>query len=138
MTALVLDASATAPWFLIDEADAASDALLLRVAQSGALVPAIWHFEVASILRSAERRSRFSVELADQVYGRLATTPISTEMPELGLLARRLHHLARQHALTPYDAAYLDLAIRRRLPLATRDAALIRAAPLEGVPLLPA
>nr|WP_246603273.1 type II toxin-antitoxin system VapC family toxin [Falsiroseomonas tokyonensis] len=135
---MLLDASATAPWFLIDEADAASDALLLRVGKGGALVPAIWHFEVASILRSAERRSRLTEDLANRVYDRLAAMAITTEAPELGLLARRLHDLARRHGLTPYDAAYLDLASRRRLPLATRDAALIRAAPLEGVALLPA
>jgi len=138
VTALVLDASATAPWFLIDEADTASDALLRRVAHSGAMVPAIWHFEIASILRSAERRMRLTEELANQVYARLASMPITTETPELGWLAHRLHGLARQHGLTPYDAAYLDLAMRRSLPLATRDAALIRAASLEGVAVLPA
>ena len=138
MTALVLDASATAPWFLIDEADAASAALLIQVAQQGALVPAIWHFEVASILRSAERRSRLTPDLADAVYLRLARMPIATDAPALGTLAGRLHGLARQHGLTPYDAAYLELAQRRALPLATRDAALIRAAMTEGVELLPA
>lgn len=137
MTAdLVLDASATLAWCFDDERNADSDALLDRLAASAALVPGIWHFELANALLAAERRRRITASEIEDVYRLLNRLTIETDDPVLTpgpVLA-----LARAHRLTTYDAAYLDLALRRNLPLATRDSALARAAEAAGAALLPA
>ena len=137
MTAdLVLDASATLAWCFDDERNAESDALLDRLAVSTALVPAIWHVELANALLAAERRRRITADEIAHIYRLLNRLTIETDDPVLP--AAPLLALARAHRLSAYDAAYLDLALRRHLPLATRDTALARAAEAAGVALLPA
>ena len=137
MTAdLVLDASATLAWCFDDERTAESNALLDRLAVATALVPAIWHVELANALLAAERRRRITAEDIEHVYRLLNRLTIETDDPVL--TPAPLLALARVHRLTAYDAAYLDLALRRHLPLATRDTALARAAEAAGVALLAA
>ena len=137
MTAdLVLDASATLAWCFDDERTAESNALLDRLAVATALVPAIWHVELANALLAAERRRRITAEEIEHVYRLLNRLTIETDDPVL--TPAPLLALARAHRLTAYDAAYLDLTLRRHLPLATRDAALCRAAETVGVALLAA
>jgi predicted nucleic acid-binding protein len=133
---LILDASATLAWCFEDERSADADALLERLATSVALVPGLWHVELANALLAAERRRRLTAAEIEEFYRLLRRLTIETDDPRLPpapLLA-----LARAHRLTVYDATYLDLALRRNLPLATRDAALGRAAGAAGVALLPA
>jgi predicted nucleic acid-binding protein len=136
MTFCVLDASATFPWLFEDEASPEADALLEDVAQKGALVPALWFLECANGLASAERRGRIDasgVALAIGLLRRLSLT-VDDAAPSRAFGA--VLDLARRHQLTTYDAAYLDLAQRRGVPLATHDAALRAAAAAAGVALL--
>jgi predicted nucleic acid-binding protein len=91
--------------------------------------------EVANGLLVAERRGRIGAE--DTELNLRAVNALPAQRDGEGLVAGDALALARRHGLTLYDALYLDLALRRALPLATLDAALRRAAEAEGLPLLP-
>ncbi|HSV69511.1 MAG TPA: type II toxin-antitoxin system VapC family toxin [Methylibium sp.] len=136
MSALVLDASAALAWCFADERTAASQALLDQVAQVGAVVPPLWHLEVGNILLAAERRARATVAQVADAIGSLARLPIATDQADAAQRTREALALARQHRLSVYDACYLDLALRRALPLATLDPDLQRAARETGVALI--
>jgi len=129
----VIDASAAGCWALKDEEDPAATAALLRLDRDEGLVPVIWWFELRNTLLVAERRGRISGADSGAFLFQLSQLPINVDRQpqesELLLLARR-------HRLTAYDAAYLELARRTALSLATLDAALARAARAEHVPLV--
>ena len=108
---LVIDASLTMTWYFDDETTPTTEELLDRVVDAGALVPSVWRLEVANAFQTAIRRKRI-----DALY--------------------RDASLAERFALTIYDAAYLELAQRRSLPLATLDQELRTAALALGTPLL--
>jgi len=122
MATFVIDASATLPWCFADEATPATNLLLARL-RSGdeAIVPAHWPLEVANALLIAVRRKRISVEDAQQFLDDLEVLPIQVETADRKSLRKRVFLLAKQSNLTAYDAAYLELAARERLPLATLD-----------------
>lgn len=109
---LVLDASMTITWLFEDEHTEAGHAVMRRVAAEGALVPSLWRLEVANVLRNAVRRRRCDENYADRSLARLGRLPIKSdeETDNHAWGATRL--LSRQDDLTPYDAAYLELAIR--------------------------
>ena len=132
---LVLDASVALAWCFEDEASAAADRALDRVVAEGAVVPAIWPLEMANALRSAERRGRLT--FADQARLRelLIALPISIEPVDLAGALGEVTEIARAADLSAYDAAYLALAARRALPLATTDERLARACVAAGVQL---
>ncbi len=138
MAALVLDASATAGFFFADEGGAGALALLSRVELDGAVAPAIWPLECVNILRQGERRGRLTADEASAAVSLLRRLPVRIEPASTARSAGPVLELARRHGLTAYDAAYLELAKRLGLPLATRDAALARAAATEAVAVLPA
>lgn len=132
MSGLVLDASAVLAWCFEDEAGPDTDALIDRVAVAGALVPALWPLEVANALVVAERRGRITCGDSLAFIAMIEELPITVDA---GTAARAFHEtiaLARDHALSSYDAAYLELAIRARLPLATGDGSLRQAAIRHG------
>jgi predicted nucleic acid-binding protein len=129
----VLDASVSATWCFPDEEHGTAEAAFDLLAGDEAIVPAFWWFEIRNILVVNERRGRIdAVEtacfLAD--LERLSIR-IDREPDSETVLA-----LARKHNLTGYDAAYLELARRQGLPLASLDRALVAAARADGVPLL--
>ncbi len=130
---MVVDASVAACWAFRDEDHPHADLALARLRSGEALVPAWWWFEVRNILVVNERRGRIT-EAETAVFLRdLARLPITIDRaPESGEILR----LARAHRLSVYDAAYLELAQRNRVDLATLDADLIRAARAEAVPLI--
>jgi predicted nucleic acid-binding protein len=107
-----------------------------RVIESGAWVPALWRLEVANVLEMGVRKRRSSASFRDAALADLAQLPIAvdpeTDRQAWGPIAK----LAARHRLTVYDAAYLELARRRGLPLATLDQDLRAAADAEDVPLL--
>jgi predicted nucleic acid-binding protein len=107
--------------------------ILARVVDGGAAVPGIWHLEVGNILLLAERRRTISA--ADRVTALrdLSQLPVEVDQETASRAWRDMIELAERHLLTLYDAAYLELSLRRRLPLATFDAALRRAADAAGV-----
>jgi len=128
----VVDASIVVAW-AFDEVNAAANEARERMRREAAVAPALWWFEVRNALVQGERRGRFT-EFGTARFlrdiSRLAIT-IDRAPSEHGVLA-----LARRHRLTVYDAAYLELALREGLPMATLDEALAGAARAEGVPLV--
>ena len=137
MTALVLDASIAAAWCFADEAAPSTDALFDRVRDEGAIVPALWHWEVANVFATAVRRGRISEPDAKAQLASLSVLPITADADATARAWRETLALAHAHALTAYDAAYLELASRLGLPLATKDGDLHTAAPKIGVKVLP-
>jgi predicted nucleic acid-binding protein len=137
VTSLVIDASVALAWCFEDEASPATDDLLLRVRAEGAIVPSLWHLELGNVLIGAERRGR---SIRGGVVARLellAQLPIAVDAETVGRAWREIISLARAERLTTYDAAYLELAIRRSLPLATNDRVLADAATRVAVPVVP-
>ncbi len=132
---LVLDASVALAWCFEDESSAVADRALDRVVAEVAVVPAIWPLEMANALRSAERRGRLT--FADQARLRelLMALPIVVEPLDLAGALGEVSEVARAADLSAYDAAYLALAARRALPLATTDERLARACVAAGVQL---
>ncbi|MBF0167339.1 MAG: type II toxin-antitoxin system VapC family toxin [Alphaproteobacteria bacterium] len=134
---LVLDASMALAWLLDDESNEASQSVLRLVAINGAVVPSLWRLEVANVLQHSVRRKRCDQALVERGLLRLERFRIFVD-PETDEHAwGETRRLAIKHGLTIYDAAYLELAIRRGLPLASCDAELIAAAKKAGVEVVP-
>ena len=133
MSAFVLDTSATLAWFFEDEASDAGWELLASAQQAGVWVPSLWALEVGNILLAAERRQRTTAARIAAFIDELADMPINVDQETMARAMRDVLMLARAERLTTYDAAYLELAMRRGLPLATKDAALAAAARRIGV-----
>lgn len=133
----MLDASVALAWMLPDEANAAeARRLIAAVVEEGAIVPGHWRLEVGNGLLMAERRGRVPDGTMAALLGRLAALPIALD-PETAVRAwDAAPALVRRHGLSLYDAAYLELAARKGLALATFDAALRRAATAEQVPVV--
>jgi predicted nucleic acid-binding protein len=133
---MVLDSSATLAWVHSDETTEAIRGVFDRLGEDGAWVPGLWKLEVANILEMGVRRGRHDAAFRDATLADLALLPIGldpeTDHQAWGATAR----LAERHRLTLYDAAYLELALRRGLPLATLDGELRTAAMAEGVVVL--
>jgi predicted nucleic acid-binding protein len=128
MTILVLDASVALAAVLPEPNSSDAQAVLARVIDDGAVVPTLWWLEVGNALLVAERRGSIAVGDHKALVRQLAALPIVAD-PETSARAwRETIELAQRHRLTLYDAAYLELSLRRGLPLATFDAALRRAA----------
>lgn len=127
----VLDASMAMSFVLADEFTADSEHLLPLIARDGAVVPALWDFEVLNALRSAEKRGRLTEASVSHAIAGLSRLPI--ERDRRAVDGEHVVALSRSHGLSAYDAAYLQLAMVRRLPLATRDDSLRAAARRAGV-----
>ncbi len=135
MSDLVLDASLALQWFLVDEADREySLSVLSSLSEKQAVVPLLWFYEVGNGLLMAYRRKRIAQDQIDGFLTRLKNLPIQAAAQE-PIEVLDLPALAQTHSLTNYDAAYLSLALRLGLPLATTDAALRRAAAAAAVPI---
>jgi predicted nucleic acid-binding protein len=133
----VVDNSIALAWCFEDEQDGAIMALLDRVAESGAVAPQLWPIEALNGLLTAERRGRIDRAVGLRLAGFLHQLPIEIDEETASQSWTTTARLAEQHRLTAYDATYLELAIRRGIPLATRDTALIAAAGAVGIDLLP-
>jgi predicted nucleic acid-binding protein len=136
VTAYVLDASIALGWCFADEATPATDALLDRLADEEAVAPALWRIEVANALAMAERRGRLSVAGLTRSVGLLQRLAVAIDLEGSERAFRELLDLARSERLTAYDAAYLELALRLGLPLASKDARLRTAAAGLGLTVL--
>ncbi len=128
----VLDASFAASWFLPDEASPATNALLDRLVDAEAAVPSLFRHEMRNLMLLAHRRGRLSRAKFHEVIAELGAAPVRDRGPG----DDEIVDLAMKHDLTAYDAAYLGLALRERLPLATLDRKLAAAAHAENVPVL--
>ncbi len=133
---LVVDSSATLAWVYSEEATDAISLMLARLTERGAWVPALWRLEVANVLEMSVRRGRHDAAFRDAALADLAVLPIRVDEETNRHAWGATAQLAARHRLTLYDAAYLELAQRRGLPLATLDRELRHAAAAEGVVLL--
>ncbi|HOV00026.1 MAG TPA: type II toxin-antitoxin system VapC family toxin [Dermatophilaceae bacterium] len=132
--AFVLDSSVALSWCFEDEVTEATLRIRERLSTERAVVPSLWLLEVANVLLLGARRGRLTAEAAAEFADLLVGLPIDVVEPERDIAD--LMQLAAEHRLTAYDAAYLQVAAARRLPLATLDATLAGAARSAGVALL--
>jgi predicted nucleic acid-binding protein len=124
-------------WCFEDEWSPDSDALIDQVRDEGAIVPALWKWEVANVLSVAARRQRIraaDVALALQLLSEL---PIEIDQEAPARAWRETLYLAEKERLSVYDSAYLELAMRLNVPLATTDKALRRSCEILGLTALP-
>lgn len=133
--AFVLDASVVLAWLLPDERSDVAQRLLLRTAQDRPRAPSLLLIEVGNALLQAERRSRLRRATRLELLDAFTALPIALE-PISAEAMLRAGELASRHALTLYDARYLELAMSRGCPLATFDQALDEAARAEDVVVL--
>jgi predicted nucleic acid-binding protein len=129
----VLDGSVILASVLPDEHSAYADEVVARLAREQAVVPAHWTLEFANGLLVAVRRGRIGDADRRSYLRDVSTFPIEFDSDTAAKAWSDTSELARHHGLTAYDAAYLELARRRRLPLATLDRDLASAAEAEGV-----
>lgn len=134
---LIIDSSVTLAWYFPDEGSEKTDAVLRQVSESGAVVPLHWRAEVANAFQTAVRRKRIDAGYRNTSLSELAYFDIVTDPDTNTHIWEATVHLADLYGLTIYDAAYLELAQRRRLPLASLDVALVTAARKAGVIALP-
>ena len=130
----VIDNSVAAGWVLENQATAYSTHIASRLQTQSACAPALWEVELTNVLRTACIRQRLDAQRAQQMLLRIDEMSIEVDrhpVPRSELLA-----LALRFGLTTYDAAYLELALRRQLPIATLDQALANAAMASGAGLV--
>ena len=131
--AFVVDASVSAAWFLPDEATDETEAAMVATASKDVWVPSLWTIEMTHLLAGAQRRKRITAAKRRELADRIASLRIRVDREAVGIV--QLDELAERYALTAYAAVYLELALRRRLPMATRDEALRAAMATAGVVL---
>jgi predicted nucleic acid-binding protein len=133
----VIDASVTVAWCFDDESTTFTEGILdLLSAGAEGVAPGIWPMEVANALLVAERRKRISVAQVTALLGRIIQLPVSVETIAPDRAFSQVLSVARQHQLTEYDAAYVELALRKGLPFATLDDKLRQAARTAGIKLV--
>ena len=133
---VVIDSSVALAWIYSDETTAAVTQVLSLVSSAGAWVPSLWRLEIGNVLQMGVRRGRHDAAFLDATLSDLALLPVSTDNETERHAWGATLQLAGRYQLTVYDAAYLELAQRRRLPLATLDEELRSAANREHVTLL--
>jgi len=137
MKAFVLDVSACMPWCCEDETTPASEEMLEWAIEGSELhVPSLWTWEILNVVGVTIKRRRITPDRGREFLAQLAMFDLRIDRPPLVTDFPRLHSLACTYELTAYDVAYLDLAKRLSLPLATRDDELRRAAMAEGIEVL--
>ena len=133
MTTFVLDSSVALSWCFENESSDAAYRLLDRIRAEPAAVPNLWHVEVANVLALAERRRRITLAESAEFIALLESLQISVDVETSSRAFSRVLDLAREERLTAYDAAYLELAMRLGVPLASKDGDLCNAAERVGV-----
>ena len=124
----VIDNSVVMAWCFEDEANSYADTIQDMLIENKAFVPAIWPLEVTNVLLVAERKKRISKAGSGHFTALLSQLPIEVEPSDTDTIFHETISLARQYMLSSYDASYIELAIRKGLPIATQDKAIIRAA----------
>lgn len=129
----VLDASVSVGWVIENQVTAYAEAVERALEIDQAFVPTLWWLEMTNALRTGCKRREMTLSEALEFIGVLAELPIRVEADQAK--ASDLLALALRYDLTAYDAAYLDLALRLRFPIATQDASLREASQASGVGL---
>ena len=133
---LILDCSIVMAWCFNDESTPGTNQIQDRMANEAAVVPGLWYLEITNVLAMAEKRKRITPQGSQQFLQLLSILDIQVDDDAPRRAFNHLLPLCRTHGLTSYDAAYLDLSIRRQIPLATLDDALRKAATTLGLPVL--
>ena len=129
---IVVDNSIVVAWCLADEIDPLAETARRRVVRDGAVVPGIWWYELRNALLVNERRGRLDAADTDAILADILQMPFALDRDHDD---HTLVALARQHGLTAYDSAYLEVALRRGLPLASLDRRLRQVAEARGAVL---
>ena len=127
----VIDNSVVCGWFLANQSTDYTEAIARRLLDDGAIAPGLWPLELANVLRSACKRGAMIASQAREVAEQIAALPIAVDAQPP--TAQAILALALRYDLSSYDAAYLELALRLQLPIATQDTALAEAAMAAGV-----
>jgi len=137
MSDFVLDCSATLPWVFASEATPDTDALLDELAGGRhAWVPALWHLEVANVMLGAQKRGQIDRAGVEKFLSTLRALEIEVDDETTAVAWTRTLGLGQAYGLTAYDAAYLELALRKGVPLASLDEPLRKACKKAGGALL--
>ncbi|WP_201776042.1 type II toxin-antitoxin system VapC family toxin [Devosia geojensis] len=134
---IVVDSSLVMTWYLEDEVTPATERIFDQVTRDGAVVPSLWRLEIANAFRTAIRKNRMTSRYRDESLADLQLLDIVVRDDTHERAWTEILALSDRHGLTPYDASYLELALRERLPLASLDKALLAAARAEGLETLP-
>jgi len=132
----VIDNSIVMSWCFKDETSEYTDAVLNRLEYSTAFVPSIWPLEVGNVLLVAERNKRLRQADSIRFIALLSELPIIVEPESPDRMMNEIVSIARAYDLSTYDASYLDLAMRKGIPIATLDKGLLRAAKKSNVPVI--
>lgn len=130
----VLDNSVVSGWFLEDQATPYTETIARRMEDDRAIVPPLWQLEFANVLRTACRKQRLVAAEAHAIIDQICGLPIEIDTVTPG--PAELLALALRHNLSSYDAAYLELALRMQIPVATKDGPLRDAAEASGIGLV--
>lgn len=133
----VLDCSVALAWVMPDEDDERADTYLERLLVDRAVVPQLWPLEVANVLLISGRRGRINDDEINHAINSLRVLPIDVDHKTHEYAFTETFEYATEHGLTVYDAAYLELAKRRDLPIATFDIALSKVCQAIGIEVLP-
>lgn len=136
MTVFVLDNSVTMRWCFQNAAHPYADRVLHQLASGEAVVPVLWRYEVSAVLAKSQKDGILTGAKADAFLATLKSLNITVDGDGPDRIFTEVHRLAVTHRLTSYDAAYLELAVRKNLPLATLDTELIGACRAAGAVLL--
>ena len=133
MKPFVLDCSVAMAWCFEDEAAGYADRVLKKLVTREAVVPAIWPLEVANVLLVGERRKRLTKADSSRFLELLQGLPITIDVQATSRAFGDIMSVARSLTISAYDAAYVELAMREGLPLATLDDSLNKAASMSGI-----
>lgn len=134
--AFVIDNSVVMTWCFKDENSQHTDFILDKFEYATAFVPSIWPLEVSNVLLVAERKKRIGEADSSRFIALLSELPIIVDQETPERMIKDIFALARQYNLSSYDASYLDLAMRKGLPIITLDKRLLLAAKQSNVPIL--
>lgn len=132
----VIDNSVVMSWCFQDESSVYADAVLNKLTEWKAVVPSIWPLEIVNVLLVAERRKRLEPADSARFLTLVSQLPIDVADDRVERRMQELLALGRSHHLTSYDSAYLSLAMRQGIPIATLDNNLLAAASAVNVPIL--
>ena len=136
MKSFVIDASVVMTWCFKDEVSRYADSILDSLEHFTAITPCIWPLEVGNVLLVAERKNRLSEAASIRFVALLSELPISVDQEPPERTIKEIFALAREHKLSTYDASYLDLAMKKGIPIATLDNRLISAAKRSNVSIM--
>jgi predicted nucleic acid-binding protein len=136
LTAFVLDNSVTMRWCFENATHPYAESVLQTLITGEAIVPVMWRYEVSAVLAKAQKTGIIAKRKADTFLEQLQKLNITMDGESAERILTDVHRLAVTYRLTSYDAAYLELAVRRKLPLATLDAELLNACKLSGETVL--